>query len=258
MPVSELRKHYPELNHVQLVEIDIIDDGETLENFTENSLDFVIANHMLEHCENPIGTLQNHFRKLKNGGIGYYAVPDKNFTFDRDRDLTTFEHVIFDDNLGASGSREQHFREWVTHINKKEGDEAARLVRHLMKINYSIHFHVWDYNSFREFIIKTNKYLGNVFKVEEIVKNEDEIICILRKGQEGNLDDQLKELEKEKKQYDETKNYSSDIQARNAELSRMVATLEGEIKSMLNSNSWRLTQPLRGFRKIIGKVFNKE
>ena len=135
---------------------------------------------MLEHCENPIGTLRKHFKKIKEGGIGYYAVPDKNYTFDRERSITTFDHLMFDDKLGTLGSREQHFREWVTYIRKEQGDEAASLVKHLMEINYSIHFHVWDYTAFREFVFKANRYLGNIFKVEELVKNDEEIVCILK------------------------------------------------------------------------------
>ena len=118
LDVPELRKHYPELDHVEFVPVDVIDDGETLGTFSDNSLDFVIGNHMLEHCENPIGTLRRHFSKIREGGIGYYAVPDKNYTFDQERSVTTFDHLVFDDKLGPIGSREQHFREWVTYVNK--------------------------------------------------------------------------------------------------------------------------------------------
>jgi predicted SAM-dependent methyltransferase len=52
--VTELRKHYPELDHVNLVPVDIIDDGESLPSFKDESLDFIIANHILEHSAKPL------------------------------------------------------------------------------------------------------------------------------------------------------------------------------------------------------------
>lgn len=258
MSVADLRKHYRELDHLELVDVDVIDDGEVLGSFENNSLDFVIANHMLEHCENPIGTLRQHFKKIKEGGIGYYAVPDKNYTFDRERSLTTFDHLLFDDKLGALGSREQHFREWVTYISKTQGDEAANLVKHLMEINYSIHFHVWDYNTFHEFIIKVSQYLGNVFKVEELVKNDEEIICILRKDQDVNLDEQIKVVEMEQIEGHKAAGVTAEMEAKNEELSRLVTALKGEVDDLRGSTSWRFTEPLRACKKIVQRALNRK
>jgi SAM-dependent methyltransferase len=179
--VTELRKHYPELDHVNLVPVDIIDDGESLSSFKDESLDFIIANHMLEHCENPIGTLRSHFLKLRPGAIAYYAVPDKNFTFDLPRPLTTFEHLLLDDSLGPGCSKKQHFMEWVRFVNKKNEEESITQFEYLMNINYSIHYHVWNSDTFHDFIIQANRCLGDIFTVDEFVLNGQEAICILRK-----------------------------------------------------------------------------
>ena len=78
MPVDELRKHYPELAGYDLINVDIIDDGENLLLIADSLVDFVIANHMIEHCQNPIGTIKQHLRVLKPNGILYMAVPDIN------------------------------------------------------------------------------------------------------------------------------------------------------------------------------------
>lgn len=48
----ELQKHYFETDNI--TKPDIIDDGETLLTLPNASQDFIIANHVLEHCENPI------------------------------------------------------------------------------------------------------------------------------------------------------------------------------------------------------------
>jgi ubiquinone/menaquinone biosynthesis C-methylase UbiE len=69
--VPELRTHYAELAEYELVAPDVIDDGERLAAFGDESQDFVIANHFIEHCEDPIEAVTNALRVLKPGGILY-------------------------------------------------------------------------------------------------------------------------------------------------------------------------------------------
>ena len=165
---------------------------------------------------------------------------------------------MFDDRLGTIGSREQHFREWVTYIGKKQGDEAASLLKHLMEINYSIHFHVWDYTAFREFIFKANRYLGNIFKVEELVKNDEEIICILRKGRDLNLNEQIEALEMEQLWDRKAADVTPEMKTENEEMSRLVTALKGEIDDLRASTSWRCTEPLRACKKIVLWALNRK
>ena len=54
MSLEDLRAQYPELGDWPFVPPDVIDDGELLETFADGTLDFVIANHFIEHCQNPI------------------------------------------------------------------------------------------------------------------------------------------------------------------------------------------------------------
>jgi GT2 family glycosyltransferase/SAM-dependent methyltransferase len=179
--VEGLREHYPELKDFKLVKVDIIDDGEKLHTIPDESLDFVISNHMLEHCENPIGTIRSHLKKVKPGGVLYYAVPDKWMTFDINRELTPFEHMLEDDRLGPEQSRHQHYMEWAQWVNCKTGDDIAVEADRLDKLNYSIHFHVWDDAAFRHFVQSTQKYLGDPFIIEELLANEFETVAVLRK-----------------------------------------------------------------------------
>jgi hypothetical protein len=88
MSVAQLRQHYPELAALELVEADILDDGERLGCVPDMSQDFVIANHFLEHCENPLLALHNLLRVLKVEGVLYLTVPDKRYTFDSSRPVT--------------------------------------------------------------------------------------------------------------------------------------------------------------------------
>ena len=180
--LSELQKHYSDLDLQQMIKIDIIDDGERLSTIENSSLDFIIANHFLEHCENPIGTIRNHLKKINDGGILYYAIPEKNFTFDRNRPLTTFNHLIYDDAESPVISRKNHFYEWVTFVEDYSGANPIDCrVSGLLAMNYSIHYHVWDIETIFQFLDKTNDYLNNPFRVLHFEKNESEIIIILQK-----------------------------------------------------------------------------
>ena len=182
LPVEQLRQHYPELNNQRLVNVDVIDDGEKLSTIANNSKDFIIANHMLEHCISPITTIECFLSKLVSGGIIYIGIPDKRFSFDKERQLTTFKHL--EDDYYQKNDHFQHFIEWIQFANKIEGEqEIQKHAMHLYTIGYSIHYHVWDYTSFVQFLIKTNEFLKNSFDILNISFSDirQEVITILRK-----------------------------------------------------------------------------
>jgi len=184
MSVTDLRIHYPELSAVNLVEIDIIDNGESLTTIAEASQDFVIANHFIEHCQNPIASLRSMMRVLKVGGVLYLAIPDKRYTFDRDRTVTPVEHILKDYEEGPEWSRRQHFEEWTRIVNKVQDNvEAEAHITHLMAIDYSIHYHVWTQAEFLELLLVVKKTLDFNFELELFCKNGDEMIVILRKSE---------------------------------------------------------------------------
>jgi SAM-dependent methyltransferase len=182
LPIAKLREQYPELQGRKFVDPDIIDDGEILSSIEDNALDFIVANHMLEHCENPLGAIRNHLRKIRPGGILYYAIPEKTQSFDAARETTSFIHLVKDDLWGPEISRVRHFWEWVTFVNQThDRSEAMAQVDELKKLNHSIHFHVWDEMSFREFVMGAQSYLLNTFEVDYLARNDTEMITVFRK-----------------------------------------------------------------------------
>jgi SAM-dependent methyltransferase len=181
MPVAELRQHYPELANENLVPVDIIDDGEKLATFQDESQDFIIANHFLEHTQDPIGTIKRLLQVLRPQGILYMAVPDKRFTFDSERALTTLDHLIRDHTEGPEWSCEGHFREWVEIVSQIHGEARTDAVRDLMQKNYSIHFHVWTAATLLEFLVALPTKFGLSFAIEAAVRNGSETICVLRR-----------------------------------------------------------------------------
>src|ERR1700754_2681666 len=145
----DLRRKSPELVDWDLPDVDMVDDGETLATIAAESQDFIIANHFLEHTENPIGTIETHLGKLRPGGVLFYAVPDKRFTFDFRRPVTPIEHMVADHEEGPERSRAGHFREWsrfvLEHDPPADADtgweerQIEAVAGQLEAQNYSIH-----------------------------------------------------------------------------------------------------------------------
>lgn len=175
---SKLCEQYPDIPPEEMVKVDLVDDGETLESFESNSQDFVIANHFLEHCKNPIKTIENWVRVLKSGGVIFCAVPDKETSFDKDREVTALEHLIEEYTTGETNDF-QHYFDWSDNVGEVEDSMAT--AKHLMKIGYSIHYHVWDKKAIQEFF----NYLAEIFplSIERFEYNPDraEFIYVMRK-----------------------------------------------------------------------------
>jgi len=183
MSKNDLIKQYPELNSKYFVPIDIVNDGEKLSKIPDATQDFVIANHFLEHCQNPIGAIDNILRVLKNGGVLYLIIPDKRYTFDIDRPETSIEHLLRDYQEGPAWSKRQHLEEWTRYVDKlKNDDEIKQQISHLMHIDYSIHYHVWTLTGIIEIILAMKHELHFPFELEFFVKNEDEVIIVFRKN----------------------------------------------------------------------------
>jgi SAM-dependent methyltransferase len=151
---SRLREEYPELAHRPLVEVDIVDDGETLATLEDSTLDFVIASHFLEHCEDPIRAFKAHLRVLRDGGVWLLAIPDRRRGVDREREATPLEHLLEDHERGPVHSRAEHYRDWVRLVDLPLGNvdprELEERAAELLRRRYSIHFHCWTGDEFSE------------------------------------------------------------------------------------------------------------
>lgn len=62
----------------------------------DENYDFIIASHCLEHCSNTLKTVNEWLRVVKKGGAILLVLPDRRFTFDRNRPITAFEHLLDD------------------------------------------------------------------------------------------------------------------------------------------------------------------
>jgi SAM-dependent methyltransferase len=181
MPLEELLAHYPELRGLPIQAPDLIDDGETLSKVASDSMDFVVANHLLEHCENPVQTIANFLRTLKVGGILFMAVPDKRFTFDIDRPVTPYPVLADTYREGRRRDRELLYAEWAKHVVGAAPSDVGAVAEKLMVERYSIHFNVWGLEDLLEFISGCRREFRLPFQLEWITSSENEVILILRK-----------------------------------------------------------------------------
>lgn len=178
---DDLDAHYPELSHTKLTRPDIISNLETLSGVEDTSQDFVIANHVLEHCEDPIKAIKSTARVLRASGIAFLAIPDKRFTFDKERKITTLDHLIRDHEEGPDVSLQEHYREWCECVDKLEGQELNQKVELLLATRGNIHFHVWEYPSMMEMFLYLTRDAGLPLDIELSFLTGNEVIWVLRK-----------------------------------------------------------------------------
>src|SRR5579864_8437929 len=138
---SELQRHYSEIPS-QLVAPDVVADAAQLP-FRCDSMDFVIASHVLEHLPFPLAALRHWYQVLRPGGILLLKIPDKRFTFDVKRERTPLPHLIAEDAAPSSFDKRAHFEDWVENVlhHARGSEEFNQQVSHLVASDYSIHYH---------------------------------------------------------------------------------------------------------------------
>jgi SAM-dependent methyltransferase len=159
MSTEALRREYPELADVDLVDVGIVTDGETLHGVPDASQDYVIANNFLEHCQDPIATLKNFVRVLRPNGVMFLVVPNKRGNIDHMRPPTTIEHMIRDHEAGPATSRDEHFLEWTRDVLKVPPEGVRAHADQLIADDYSIHFHVFtEFETIELFTVLKRRY----------------------------------------------------------------------------------------------------
>lgn len=134
-------------------ETDIVDDAGRLAGVADESVDFVIANHVLEHLEDPIGALENLVRVIRPGGVLFLTLPDARHTFDAPRPRTSIEHLRRDHEEGPAASRSAHYEEWARLIEHYAEDDLEARVAEFAREDARHHFHVWELEGFLELLL---------------------------------------------------------------------------------------------------------
>jgi SAM-dependent methyltransferase len=172
---------WPEMAGQGFARVEIVDDAQTLATVADGSQDFVVANHVLEHLEDPIAALEAFGRVLRPGGIAFIALPEHERTFDAPREATTIEHLERDHAEGPAGSRPGHYEEWVRLVERFDEAVVAARSRDLDAKDDSIHFHVFSRHSWTGLLLHLRESAGLPFDVELVQANGDEFVTLLRR-----------------------------------------------------------------------------
>lgn len=126
---------------------DLVSDSESFPTIADESYDFVVANHVLEHLTDPIRALIEWRRILKPDGLLMLALPDKRFTFDATRPRTPLPHLLSDHSSDAPPAvrNRRHLDEWAEHVEglRRGSSEHARWIEQQLRDGYAVHNHVW-------------------------------------------------------------------------------------------------------------------
>jgi len=125
---DEAKELFPELGQVDFTAADHIVDLNTegLSAFGDESQDFVVASHVLEHVANPLALLVETHRVLRPGGAAIVLLPDMRRTSDRFRRPTTVEHLVDEYQRGVQEVDEAHLAEYARDVMHYAGEGRER------------------------------------------------------------------------------------------------------------------------------------
>lgn len=154
--------------------------------FEDNSFNFLVSAHMLEHSPNPLKELREWCRVLKTGGNLIILLPHGLRTFDKGRSFTSYEHLLDDYKNNAKHgdiSHKDEFFEFVPnaykHIWLKNMSGNLDQDWNFIQEQGHVHYHVWNQSTFTEVLIKEG---FSVLEVKETVPGRyDSFIVISRK-----------------------------------------------------------------------------
>lgn len=155
MSAADARKSFPELAHLPLVNVSHIVnlDADALSTFADATQDFVIINHVIEHVANPIRVIIECFRILRNDGKLVMSAPDMRFTFDRDRALTTPEHLWLEYYQGVTDVTDEHYAEFLRAVHPEVVNDLVLFQGALLSVrDRREHAHVWASNTFQSLL----------------------------------------------------------------------------------------------------------
>lgn len=166
----------PGIDRSKIAETIIINDLCDLRPLTDNYFDFTCHSHVGEHTVNFIKAIKECLRVTKPTGYLYFIIPDKRFTFDRDRKATEVEHLIWDYKKNVTQIEMSHYQDYCMKVA-----HAPKTPQELFDVQGDIHIHTFTEFTVKQLLECVDKELG--FEILDI-KFEDpfNIAVLLQKG----------------------------------------------------------------------------
>lgn len=138
-----------------------IHDATALSSIGNETYDFLLASHILEHVANPLRALQEFHRVLKPKGVVLVLVPNRSHTFDHKRPYTSFAHLADDLAAGTDETDLTHLEEiLVLHDLQRDPPAGtpeqfrARCMRNVE--NRCMHHHVFSMDLLEQMLRATH------------------------------------------------------------------------------------------------------
>lgn len=179
---------FPEIDVKTLKKVDfLVDiDQDGLKPFKSNSQDYLIINHVIEHLFDPIEAINECFRVIKHGGLVAISVPDKRYTYDSKRPLTSFDEIHKRILRQPKSPIPDDYIDILNHIHpeileRPVAEQKQVLVNFLLRRE---HLSVWTAESFVSFLQKV--LVMKKIKTKKICEffpdtNKFEYFCIMQK-----------------------------------------------------------------------------
>lgn len=176
-----------------LVPLTHVIDGNDLSVYTDGELDFVIANHVLEHFDDPVGGLREWMRIIKDGGKLFITLPNfRGNCFDFERPPVRQDHLELD-HRDAEGRPARNFQHYVdicrTLYQITDPVELNRLAQEWVAADLRQHYHVYDEQSVRgAMALATDASASGLRYVDGLLSAEGfEFLMVLEKRSSGGL-----------------------------------------------------------------------
>jgi SAM-dependent methyltransferase len=135
----------------------IICDGSDLSLLPDDSYDFILSSHNLEHIANPVKALREWQRIVHPGGALILVLPNYAKTFDHRRDPTTVSHMLDDFNRNTREDDLTHLPE-ILQLHDLSMDLPAGTTEEFRQrslrnfTNRCLHHHVFNENNSKELL----------------------------------------------------------------------------------------------------------
>lgn len=251
--------------------VDFVVKSDDYYRYVDEQFDYVIANHVIEHVDNPLQWLIDLARLVKDDGVIFLTVPDKKYNFDHFRTDTPLSHLLTD-YMRGHGDPVEHgvdiFLNYDTNYIDQPIDLDHKLNIESLRGSFQEethpgrHNHVFQSETFVARVLKPLQRIGiwpyTMLDFGPATENHGEFYVVLRKQPEEveiSLTDLYGLAAEGVKQVGGTTPSTTtpaepiqSSEARETELHRVQAELaatRGELDALRRSLSWRMTGPVR-------------
>jgi SAM-dependent methyltransferase len=160
----------------------LICEATNLSQIKDESYDFLITSHTIEHLANPLKALHEWKRVLKKEGVMLIVFPNKELTFDHKRPITDVNHIISDFENKVDETDLSHLIEVLSFHDISLDPDAGTFKDFVIRSYKNYKYRCLHHHVFSQFSIA--KILGEFLKMEIVLVRElplNSIVVVAKK-----------------------------------------------------------------------------